>query len=30
MPVGGDRQGSGRVATPATFHSQAGGRLIVL
>jgi len=29
MLVGGDGQG-GRVATPATFHSQAGGGLIVL
>jgi len=30
MLVGGDRQGSGRADTPVTFHSQAGGRLIVL
>ena len=30
MLIGGDRQGSGRVATPVTFHSQAGGGLIVL
>jgi hypothetical protein len=29
MLVGGDGQG-GRVATPVTFHSQAGGGLIVL
>ena len=25
MLTGGDRQGSRRVATPVTFHSQAGG-----
>jgi len=31
MLTGGDRQGSRRVATPVTFHSQAGGGgLIVL
>ena len=29
MLTGGYRQG-GRVATPVTFHSQAGGGLIVL
>ena len=29
MLVGGDGQG-GRVATPVTFHSQTGGRLIVI
>ena len=29
MLTGGDGQG-GRVATPVTFHSQAGGGLIVL